>query len=432
MSKAAATVVVVASLVAVPLVVSAARQTRVPATRPDAVTTSTTAQVSTVDALDSTTTVVGSSATSTTTPAAAAPRAPRPERVPVPGAATSVPQRPEVDGVGPGAWIVRLDGTGLRRISAEGGFMSWSATGDRLALATLGWIWKLPTDASRPAATVATGSDQWLLCMDWSSTGDLAWVTRDGDVRIAPDDGTEGRIAGNGFPDAVECRWSPDGELLAVVGVSSVSIVDRAGSLRQSWSIVTGPPAGNYNTRWLEWSRDGSRVAVLGRKSSDRDEPAALYVWTVGAAVPDGPAFSADGTAGVRHLSWSRQEPDHIYAATGTDGGGELYLIDAGTGAARQLARGCCNRLDALATGRFLAFSPTPANGPRKELRIIDADLATTRRLAFGRGPDPNGSIMQECRGTYFVEKRPSPDEEWVAFRAGAAYGPRCDSPVFN
>jgi hypothetical protein len=84
-----------------------------------------------------------------------------------------------------------------------------------------------------------------------------------------------------------------------------------------------------------------------------------------------------------------------------------------------------------LPDGRFLAFASMTGYGPRKQLVVVEADRTTRRRLAFGREPDPSGAVMVECRGSYFVDKRVSPDSRWVAARVASAYGPRCDSPVF-
>jgi hypothetical protein len=343
---------------------------------------------------------------------------------------TTAPSRPEMDGVTYGYWVVGTDGTGLRRISTDGVLMSWSPTGDRVALATSDWIWKLPTDQTRPAAVVASASDRMPLCMDWSPTGDLTWVSHRGQLINAVDGDAYGATLAEGFGNAARCRWSPDGKTLAVARLSSISLVDRTGRVLFDWPVQANG-AEPYSTTWLEWSTDGRRLAYIGRVGDDPRNPRwGLYVAGADGRVPTAPTFLPDGTD-VHHLSWSRQRPDDIYVQAGRDSGSTQYVVDVSTGEARLLAQpGCCQRLDSLSGGGFVASAPSK-NGWRKELVVLGPDRVVVRRLAFGRPPDPNGSVMTECNGAYLPDKRVSPDGRSVVFFVGQAYGPRCDSPVF-
>ena len=426
-----------AMLVAVPIV--SARDDRSP-TRLLSVPPATTA-VLIGDGSAATTTEPRS--TPTTVPAnvtqptnAPVPTAPSTTSPPPPPTSTTSPSRnPETDGVDAGIWVVGLDGIGLRKISTPGAFPSWSPAGDRVALAVENWIWKLPTEPGRPASTVMSGSDRYPLCMDWASTGDLAWVTHRGQLIVAADGESLGRTLGTTFANVEGCRWSPDGTRLVLRRHASISVVDREGRVVRDWPLVAPAPEA-YATSWVEWSPDGTRVAVLGRPAADQDDRnAGLHVLDLEADVDDAlvPVFRPEAPYTARHVSWNRSDPDEVFVQVGQDSGASQHVVDVVARQARALTpRVCCQRLDSLVDGRFLAFGPTAKNGYRKELLVLGADRTVSRRLAFGTrvGADVP-DIAAHCNGSYFTDKRVSPDGSKVAFAVGAAYGPRCDSPAW-
>lgn len=418
MGGALATVVVaVGALAAAQVSERPAEQSRVAAEEGSSTTTSL-APSSTTAATSTTapaTTVPQRSDPDTTAPAGAgAGTAPRNTSS---GATTTTVSPSSSDGIGPGLWVVNVDGTGLRQLSPDGGAMSWSPDGKVIAKAAGDQIWVFDSSGSGEARTVAVHGD-WAACLDWSSRGDLAWVTSSGELRISSDGRTSRALPGQYSSNVgiASCQWSPDGSRLAI-GRDGLTVVDRVGE------VIRRVDGG----RSVVWSPDGKRLAFV---RSEAQSGSSIVILEPSASDGQGQAIAPPDESYVHGLSWSI-DGSSLYV----QGGRTAFKLDAATKQTTRLdsAAGCCRLLTELPDGRFLAFSPSPVpeEGERKVLTISTSDFATTRTLAKTRGPRPDAPVMSECRGPYLSDKRVSPDGREVAFIALASYGPRCDSPVF-
>ena len=325
-------------------------------------------------------------------------------------------------GLGPGLWVVGLDGSGLRQLSSDGGPMSWSPDGREIAKAAMDRIGVFDSTGSGQARTIDV-EGEWAVCLDWSARGDLAWVTSAGQLRISRDGRTSRQLPGQ-YPSNVgtgSCRWSPDGALLAI-GRDELFIVNGEGELIRR---VEGGRAGS-----AVWSPDGSRLGFLRT-----DQQAQLSIVVLE------PLQSGGGETVIRPpenssnpyshgISWS-VDGRSLYIQSGR----KAFKLNTATEEMTPMstADGCCRLLTELADGSFVAFSPSPVQeeGERKVLTIATQDFGTTRTLARLRGPRPDAPVMSECRGPYLSDKRLAPAGREIAFIALGGYGPRCDSPIF-
>jgi hypothetical protein len=322
-------------------------------------------------------------------------------------------------GIGGGVWVVGLDGAGLRQVSLDAGPMAWGPTSRAIAVAAGDRIWKLATDDSHRAEIVEVGAPS-AVCLDWSSRGDLAWVTSTGDVRIAGPDDAEGRsVLSGGEPDwDARCRWSPDGSILVVGRAEGVVALSPRGAVEWRMDdLVVG--------EHLAWSPDGRRLAF--RSTDPETDEEALVV--IDASADDVLQRLPLPAPDLRSLSWDR---------TGT-----ALLIETRTGGVAhhrvRIADGhveamdgawCCQALEELPDGRWLGFGAN-GMGRHKTLLVVDPGFSSPQLLLQGRDPRPDQPVMSECRGLYLVEKRVSPNGREVATFGYASYGPHCDSPAF-
>ena len=337
------------------------------------------------------------------------------------------PSDPAIAGVSSGTWVVGLDGKQLRQVSPTGlGQLAWSPDGGRLAITDGNWIWKMAIEGSRPTTTVPTPDGA--RCLDWSSKGDLVWVSMAGDVLVAPDAAERGEVLAraHGAGDHavhVDCRWSPDGSLVAVVDPDHLVLLRRDGTVLQAIPRVV---ADWQDEELLAWSPDGRSLAAVRTvdpPSSPNDQQEELLVVQPGAE----PVVLLTASE-VKHVSW-HPKGTGVYAEVRHDSARTQLLVDVATKRTDALPA-CCDKLDTLADGRFVGFSSDEQYGARKVLSLVGADLSKSATLAKGRPPG-SGSVMLECRGVYLWSKRLSPSQSRVAFVARSSYGPRCDSPSF-
>jgi hypothetical protein len=300
--------------------------------------------------------------------------------------------------------------------------MAWSPDGQQVAVADDESIWRLPLDDGRPATVVATPDRA--RCVDWSSEGDLVWLSVAGEVLVAEPSAAQGVVVSRGhdaadWSVAAACRWSPDGTLVAVVSGDGLDVIRRDGT--RARATLAGVAGGDAT---LAWSADGRAVAVL----RPGDEKPSTDVLVVEPAKEPTVVFTAPRE--VTQLAWlGAGGGPQLQAQVGTDSSATTYVIDVSTKQAEAVV-GCC-QLEPLPDGRFVGFGADRELGWRKLLTLVGPDRMSSTVLARGAAPDPDAPAMSACRGPYLVAKRLAPTGGRVAFVALDSYGPRCDSPVF-
>jgi Tol biopolymer transport system component len=127
-----------------------------------------------------------------------------------------------------GIYLIRSDGTGVRRIST-GAWPTWSDDGKRIAFEggpgrTCCSIYVMRSDGSAPKRIVAHGSHP-----DWSEDGTrIAYNARDG-IRFVTPEGVDVTPGGRSIEPRGTPAWSPDGTKLAISNVNGVYLVPAAG-----------------------------------------------------------------------------------------------------------------------------------------------------------------------------------------------------------
>ena len=194
---------------------------------------------------------------------------------------------------------------------------------------------------------------------DISSRGTIAYA-KDGQVWLAPLDGSEKPrqlvVRGQNF----EPHWSPDGSKLAFVSArgdhSFISIYDAAA---KSISFIA-PTVDSDGS--LTWSLDGQRIALVRQPAGKRDAPQGYFIaadkphpWAIwvadasthsakeiwhSSATPQGsfPYMAEDTGGGV--LNWAAD--NQIVMASEEDGWQHLYALSADGGAPKLLTPGNC------------------------------------------------------------------------------------------
>ena len=134
-------------------------------------------------------------------------------------------------------YTVRVDGTGLTKISDHTGAASWSPDGQRIAVARV------------------AGEDVVLetIASDGSDSRRLIRIT---DRETSFSEGVLGRF---GWGPLSPVSWSPDGRYILYVCEAGVCVVDLDGNLFGQSPAGLIPEAGRPHAAW---SPDGSRIAV--------------------------------------------------------------------------------------------------------------------------------------------------------------------------
>lgn len=337
-------------------------------------------------------------------------------------ATTSTTTPPAHDIETPGLWVVGIDGTGLRQLLEQQTPAAWSPDGRAIAYADGDDIVKLSLDASGARTKVAIGAE-WLSCLDWSTKGELVWVTSDHSLRVAgPTDTTGREIAdlstGSATQVPATCQWSADGAYVATLGEAALTVRGRDGATVREWR-----PASEHGRLVGDpvWSPDGLVAARTYEPNSSRSHLVLLDPASSGPGDVASPS-PGPGADRITSLAWHRSG-DRLFVATASG----QYVVRAADRSAQPLSSPCCRDLVPLPDGRFLAYT-NAGWAPNNAVTVAEPELDEHRVLV--RGKPPSGNNLQECAGVYMVAKQVSPDGRRVAVVASGSYGPRCEGPM--
>ena len=319
-----------------------------------------------------------------TTPAAAAPTAVAPA-TPVPSVPTTLPSTgvttPSVvvtsDKVDrPGVYVVKPDGTGLRRLVDDPGQAagsSWSPDGKRLLFTTVEYPVQSRFDAGLWSVDVVGGGMRQLVAGQdvtgrWSPDGSRLGIQRGGDnggLQVAKADGTDPVWVARGR--VYYWAWSPDGTRIAYRKEADVGqpldLVVVGADGKGATTVASGPDIGEA----VDWSPDGRWLLFPStNQSSDVSGDSITLVRPDGTdrhIVPGHPPVSApyftpkgricfiggdqqwvmdvDGSR-LRQVSkrmgvWAWAPDESAFAQTSPDAKGGVDVADADTGVVHRI-----------------------------------------------------------------------------------------------
>jgi TolB protein len=219
-------------------------------------------------------------------------------------------------------YVIRPDGTGLRRLTRTGDSTeaspTWSPDGRSIVFSHHGFV---GVPASIDIIGVdGTGARQLLVVPAgwaypaWSPDGRwiafTEWLGQPGIYLVRADGQGLHRIPGTG--DATRPSWSPDSKRLAYQEGGGVRIIDLAGKARRAVTRSGYSPA---------WSHDGRRIAL---SYGDHGK-----IWVVSADGKQARQLTRGNTYDTVPTWSSDGEQIAFIRSTRFDGGGRLFVMDA-------------------------------------------------------------------------------------------------------
>jgi Tol biopolymer transport system component len=236
----------------------------------------------------------------------------------------------------------------------------------RFVIATLPLAYAACTGAGSPARTPReskqiTVREGTSMAVAASPDGNTLAVDLQGTIWTLPAVGGAATALTDGFDDARQPSWSPDGRVIAFQGYRDGSYdiwaVDATGANQRK---IT---SGAYDDREPVWSHDGTWIAF----SSDRDVNGNYDIWTV--EVRTGAVRQVTTNAANDYMpTWSRDDRELAFISA-RDGGQAVWAITLASGAERMVSP-TGTRADAPSwgPGGRILYTVTAGQSSRMEL----------------------------------------------------------------
>jgi dipeptidyl aminopeptidase/acylaminoacyl peptidase len=257
---------------------------------------------------------------------------------------------------------------------------------------------------------------------DISLRGTLAYV-KDGQIWLAPLDGSEKPhqlvVRGLNF----EPHWSPDGGKLAFVSVrgdhSFITAYDAAAK-----TVEFLAPTVDSDSSYV-WSLDGKRIAFVRRPAEQRDAPQGFFIapdkphpWTIWVADASTraakeiwhssltmqgsfPYMAEDTGGGV--LNWAAD--NQIVMASEEDGWQHLYALPADGGSPKLLTPGNCEveQWSLTPDKKTVLFNSNCGDVDRRHIWTVPVAGGTGGQITFGQGIDWSPILLSDGRTLVYI-----------------------------
>ena len=255
-----------------------------------------------------------------------------------------------------------------------------------------------------------------------SPGGTIAYV-KDGQIWLAPFEGSEKpqQLVVRGHNAAP--RWSPDGSKLAFASArgdhSLIAVYDVA-----TKSISFLAPTVDWDSNFV-WSFDGKRIAFVRRPAQERDAPQGFFIapdkpepwsiWVADAATrsakeiwhssrtPQGsfPYMAEDTGGGVLHWAADNQ----LVIASEEDGWQHLYALSANGGPAKLLTPGNCEveQWSFTPDRKAVFLNSNCGDVDRRHIWSVPVAGGTMSQITFGRGVEWSPVALSDGRTLVYI-----------------------------